>query len=90
MVVPLWRIDVPEACDALTKLLSSLGATTCAATSAQAGLGKLDGVPYDAIVADIEMPVEDGFFCTRSPQTGTEWSDERAHTASGADGLWSG
>jgi CheY-like chemotaxis protein len=54
--------DDPEACDALTKLLSSLGATTCAATSAQAGLGKLDGVPYDAIVADIGMPVEDGFF----------------------------
>ena len=57
--------DDSEACDALTKLLDSLGATTSAANSAQAALGKLDGIPFDAIVADIGMPVEDGFFFAR-------------------------
>ncbi len=57
--------DDPEACDALTKLLGSLGATVSSATSAQAGLGKLDGVRRDAIVADIGMPGEDGYFFAR-------------------------
>ena len=57
--------DDPEACDALTQLFGSLGATASAATSAQAALGKLDGVRLDAIVADIGMPVEDGFFFVR-------------------------
>ena len=54
--------DDAEACDALTKLLGSLGATLPAATSAQAVLGKLDGTRPDAIVADIAILVEDGFF----------------------------
>jgi signal transduction histidine kinase/ActR/RegA family two-component response regulator len=57
--------DDPEACDALAKLFDSLGATVSAATSAQAALGKLDGIRHDAIVADIGMPVEDGFFFAR-------------------------
>jgi len=57
--------DDPEACDALTKLLDSLGATVSAANCAQAALGKLDGIRPDAIVADIGMPVEDGFFFAR-------------------------
>jgi len=57
--------DDAEACDALTKLLDALGATVSAATSAQAALGKLDGIRHDAVVADIGMPVEDGFFFAR-------------------------
>jgi signal transduction histidine kinase/CheY-like chemotaxis protein len=57
--------DDAEACDALTKLFDSLGATVSAATSAQAALGKLNGIRHDAIVADIGMPVEDGFFFAR-------------------------
>ena len=54
-----------EACDALTKVLGSLGATVSAATSAQGALAKLTGTRPDAIVADIGMPVEDGFFFAR-------------------------
>lgn len=57
--------DDLEACNALTELFDSLGATASTATSAQAALAKLDGVPCDAIVADIGMPVEDGFFFAR-------------------------
>jgi CheY-like chemotaxis protein len=57
--------DDPEACDALTRLLGSLGAKASAATSARAALGKLAGSRPDAIVADIGMPVEDGFFFAR-------------------------
>jgi signal transduction histidine kinase/ActR/RegA family two-component response regulator len=57
--------DDAEACNSLTVLLDSLGATVSAATSAQAALGKLDGIRQDAIVADIGMPVEDGFFFAR-------------------------
>jgi CheY-like chemotaxis protein len=52
--------DEREACDVLTKLLGSLGASVSAATSAQDALGKLAGAHLDAIVADIGMPVEDG------------------------------
>jgi signal transduction histidine kinase/ActR/RegA family two-component response regulator len=57
--------DDPEACDALTRLLSSLGAKVSAETSAQAGLVKFDGTRPDAVVADIEMPVQDGFSFAR-------------------------
>lgn len=54
--------DDPEACEALTKLLGSLGARVYAENSAQEGLGKFERTRLDAIVADIEMPVQDGFF----------------------------
>ena len=57
--------DDPEACEALTNLLGSLGASVHAENSAQAALGALDGTRPDAIVADIEMPVQDGFFFAR-------------------------
>jgi signal transduction histidine kinase/CheY-like chemotaxis protein len=57
--------DDQEACDALTRLLGWLGASVTAATSAQGGLAKLDRVHPDAIVADIGMPVEDGYFFAR-------------------------
>ena len=54
--------DDPGACDSLAKLLGSLGATVSAATSAQAALGKLESMRPDAIVTDIGMPEEDGFY----------------------------
>ena len=57
--------DDPEACDALTNLLGSLGASVHAENSVQAALGALDGTRPDAIVADIEMPAQDGFFFAR-------------------------
>ncbi len=57
--------DDAEACETLSSVLGSLGATVATATSAQAALAKFDGRPYDAIVADIGMPVEDGFFFAR-------------------------
>lgn len=57
--------DDAEACDTLSSVLGSLGATVATTTSAQAALAKFDGNPYDAIVADIGMPVEDGFFFAR-------------------------
>jgi signal transduction histidine kinase/ActR/RegA family two-component response regulator len=57
--------DDPEACEALTKLLGALGARVYAENSAQAVLRMLNGVRPDAIIADIEMPVQDGFSFAR-------------------------
>ncbi|MBV8356972.1 MAG: response regulator [Deltaproteobacteria bacterium] len=57
--------DDPEACEALTKLLSSLGARAEAENSAQAALGRLEKGRPDVIVADIEMPIHDGFCFAR-------------------------
>jgi signal transduction histidine kinase/ActR/RegA family two-component response regulator len=57
--------DEPEACEALTKLLGALGARVHAEDSAEAALRILDRTRPDAIVADIEMPVQDGFFFAR-------------------------
>ncbi len=57
--------DDPEACEALTKLLGSLGARVSAEDSAQGALRTLDGSLPDAVIADIEMPVLDGFFFAR-------------------------
>jgi signal transduction histidine kinase/CheY-like chemotaxis protein len=57
--------DDTETCKALTNLLGSLGATVYAESSVQAALNLLDGNQPDAIIADIEMPVHDGFFFAR-------------------------
>jgi len=57
--------DETDACHALTKVLASLGATVSAATSALAALAKLASIRPDAIVTDIGMPGEDGFFFAR-------------------------
>jgi signal transduction histidine kinase/ActR/RegA family two-component response regulator len=54
--------DDPEACEALSKLLASLGAKVSADDSAQNALTSLDGARPDVIIADIGMPVHDGFF----------------------------
>jgi len=57
--------DDPEACEALTKLLSTLGAKMSAEGSAENALSSLDHTRPDAIIADIEMPVQDGLFFAR-------------------------
>ncbi len=57
--------DDTETCKALTNLLGSLGATVYAESSVQAALNLLDGNQPDAIIADVEMPVHDGFFFAR-------------------------
>jgi len=51
--ISILEVDDIEACDALTKVLGSLGAKISAATSAQAALARLAGTRPDAIVADI-------------------------------------
>ena len=57
--------DDPGACDALNSILSSLGASVAAATSAQAALAMLEALHPDAIISDIGMPVQDGYFLAR-------------------------
>jgi signal transduction histidine kinase/CheY-like chemotaxis protein len=57
--------DDPGACDALNSILSSLGASVAAATSAQAALAMLEALHPDAVISDIGMPVQDGYFLAR-------------------------
>jgi len=57
--------DDAETCEALTNLLSSLGATVCAQASVEDALRVLGGARPDVVIADIEMPVQDGFFLAR-------------------------
>jgi signal transduction histidine kinase/CheY-like chemotaxis protein len=57
--------DDAEACEALKKLLESLGATATTLTSAQKALELLDTLHPDAIVSDIRMPLQDGYFLAR-------------------------
>jgi CheY-like chemotaxis protein len=54
--------DEPDACEALSTLLDSLGARATAATSARAALAMLKALHPNAVVTDIRMPVEDGYF----------------------------
>ena len=57
--------DDHEACEALRKLLGNLGAVVSAETSVQNALKAFHQVRPDAIIADIEMPIEDGFVFAR-------------------------
>ena len=57
--------DDPGACDALKNLLGSLGASVAAATSAPAALAMLETLSPDAVISDIGMPVQDGYFLAR-------------------------
>ncbi len=57
--------DDPDTCEALKNLLGSLGATVTAATSARTALAMLDTLNPDAVVSDIGMPIEDGYFLAR-------------------------
>ncbi len=57
--------DDPDTCDALRNLLGALGATVASATSARTALAMLDAMSPDAVVSDIGMPIEDGYFLAR-------------------------
>jgi signal transduction histidine kinase/ActR/RegA family two-component response regulator len=57
--------DDRDACDTLKILLGSLGASVATATSAQAALATLKTLHPDAIISDIEMPAQDGYFLAR-------------------------
>jgi CheY-like chemotaxis protein len=57
--------DDPGACEALKGLFRSLGAIVSSATSVQAALAMLDTARPDAVISDIGMPIEDGYFLAR-------------------------
>ncbi len=57
--------DEPDASDALKNLLGSLGASVAAATSAQEALATLGTRHFDAVISDIGMPAQDGYFLAR-------------------------
>ena len=57
--------DEQEACEALRRLLGNLGALVAAETSVQGALKAFDRIRPDAVIADIEMPVEDGYAFAR-------------------------
>jgi signal transduction histidine kinase/ActR/RegA family two-component response regulator len=57
--------DDVDTCDALQNLLGALGASVTAATSARTALSLLDKLKPDAVISDIGMPVEDGYFFAR-------------------------
>lgn len=57
--------DDRDTCEALKNLLGALGATVVTATSARAALTVLDDARPDAVISDIGMPVEDGYFLAR-------------------------
>jgi len=57
--------DDLDACEALKNLLNGLGAEVTAATSAKSALTILDSMRPDAVVSDIGMPGEDGYFFAR-------------------------
>jgi len=65
--------DEPEAGDALKNLLGSLGASVAAATSAQAALATLKTLHFDAVISDIGMPIQDGYFLARELR---KWEQE--------------
>lgn len=52
--------DDPESCAALASLLSALGASVSAETSAEAALQQLEQTRPDTVISDIETPVADG------------------------------
>jgi signal transduction histidine kinase/ActR/RegA family two-component response regulator len=57
--------DDLDTCDALKNLLGALGAEVTAATSVRSALSILDSMSPDAVVSDIGMPGEDGYFFAR-------------------------
>jgi signal transduction histidine kinase/ActR/RegA family two-component response regulator len=65
--------DEPEAGDALKHLLGSLGARAAAATSVQAALATLKTLHFDAVISDIGMPGQDGYFLARELR---KWEQE--------------
>jgi DNA-binding response OmpR family regulator len=57
--------DDPEACDAFDQAPRFAGSNRFRGDLGASRPWKLDGVPYDAIVADVGMPVDDGFYFAR-------------------------
>ncbi len=57
--------DDLDTCEALRNLLGSLGASVTTATSARTALSILQTLNPDAVVSDIGMPIEDGYFLAR-------------------------
>ena len=57
--------DEADTCESLGILLETLGARATAATSARAALAMLDTLHPNAVVTDIRMPLEDGYFLAR-------------------------
>ena len=57
--------DDIDTCDALQNLLGALGASVTAATSARTALALFDQLKPNAVISDIGMPVEDGYFFAR-------------------------
>jgi signal transduction histidine kinase/ActR/RegA family two-component response regulator len=65
--------DEPGAGEALKNLLGSLGARVTAATSAKAALATLRMLHFDAVISDVGMPVQDGYFLARELR---KWEQE--------------
>jgi CheY-like chemotaxis protein len=57
--------DDPDTCEALKHLLGSLGASVMVAASARTALAIVETRALDAVVSDIGMPLEDGYFLAR-------------------------
>jgi signal transduction histidine kinase/CheY-like chemotaxis protein len=57
--------DDPDACSALRELFRSLGAEVRIAGSAKAALAELETFHPEAVISDIGMPGEDGYFLAR-------------------------
>jgi CheY-like chemotaxis protein len=57
--------DEADTCEALGIILENLGARATAATSARAALAIVDKLRPNAVVTDIRMPLEDGYFLAR-------------------------
>ena len=57
--------DEADICEALGTLLETLGARATAATSARAALAIVATQHPNAVVTDIRMPLEDGYFLAR-------------------------
>jgi signal transduction histidine kinase/CheY-like chemotaxis protein len=65
--------DEPDAGEALRNLLASLGASVAVVTSAAAALATLKTLHFDAVLSDIGMPLQDGYFLARELR---KWEQE--------------
>ncbi|RPJ56617.1 MAG: response regulator [Acidobacteria bacterium] len=76
--------DKEENLSLLEDLLTGLGHTVTAARNGADALREARGSPPDLIIADILMPVMDGFTLCR------EWRRERTRSCSGSHRSWKG
>jgi signal transduction histidine kinase/ActR/RegA family two-component response regulator len=73
--------DDLNACEALEHLLRTLGANVSTATSAKEALATLDELHPDAVISDIGMPVQDGFFLGRELRKWEQQAGKGTRTA---------